>query len=265
MAVLSTPLDRDSPVRRPEALCGDLRLRPVDIRLRVEGLPLEVHELDDVAVDEPQTPDARARKEVRGHAPEGAQPDHDRMGRREPALARLADLREDVRIGVRRQPERLADLPEIDVELVAPRVPEGRELHGEAPTVELASEDFAVRDDLSRIRAAERAHLLQDLRGRCDPVPVRVVLELPREVPHRSLESSRAVREEDPALGPGERLVRARAEDVDALDQRLLELPARDEAEDVRRIVAQERADIVARPAEPSKVVREQDEARADE
>src|SRR3990170_3151019 len=95
MDVLSNPLDRDVPVRRPEALRGDLRLRPVDIRLRVEGLPLEVHELDDVAVDEPQTPDARARKEVRGHAPEGAQPDHDRMGRREPALARLADLRED--------------------------------------------------------------------------------------------------------------------------------------------------------------------------
>src|SRR3989304_1212304 len=72
MDVLSNPLDRDVPVRRPEALRGDLRLRPVDIRLRVEGLPLEVHELDDVAVDEPQTPDARARKEGPGAAPAGA-------------------------------------------------------------------------------------------------------------------------------------------------------------------------------------------------
>src|SRR3989304_3082989 len=94
------------------------------------------------------------------------------------------------------------------------------------------------------------------------PVPVGVVLDAPKDPAHRPLEEVRPVREEDPALGPGERLVGARAQEVDALDHGPLELAARDEPEDVGRVVAEDRADVVARAAGPAPVVGGQGEAR---
>src|SRR3989441_11813931 len=75
--ILRERLDLDLRVHGTEALRGGVRLRPVHIRFRVQRLPLEIRELDDVSIDEPEVPDTRPGKQVRGNAPQGAQPDHD--------------------------------------------------------------------------------------------------------------------------------------------------------------------------------------------
>src|SRR2546427_402259 len=69
----------------------------------------------------------------------------------------------------------------------------------------------------------------------------------PREVLGNQSDQILAVRHEEPALGPEEGLVRAPEEDVRALPQRVLELSARDEPEDVASIVCENRARLVAR------------------
>ena len=72
------------------------------------------------------------------------------------------------------------------------------------------------------------------------------------------------VAEHEPALRAGECLVRARAEDVRPFAQRVLELLARDQAEDVRTVVDDLRADLPADLEDLLHRLREQEQALAE-
>src|SRR5438093_792952 len=219
--VLRDPLDGHGRVHDPQPPRGDLRLREVHVGLVEQHLPLEVVQLDDVAVDEPQVTDTRAGEEARAHRAEGPEADH-RDGRG-------GDL------GLAPRP----DLGEVD--LVARRVPAVGELHGEVPLLELPPEGLRVPHDLLRVVLPERLRLQEGLGGRRDPVPVRVVRDAPRERLADPREEILAVRHQEPSLRAEEGLVGAPEEDVRALPQRVLELPARDEPEDVAAVVGEDR------------------------
>src|SRR5207253_3438783 len=113
-------------------------------------------------------------------------------------------------------------------------------------------------DYLSCVGGPELFHLPEDLRRGGNPVPVGIVLDSPQETSPRAVEHVLSVREEQTALRSRERFVRARAEDVNALQHGLLELASGDQAEHMGGVVAQDCPDVVARSAEPPEVVREQ-------
>src|SRR5438093_282943 len=142
-------------------------------------------------------------------------------------------------VGVRVPPLDQARLKEVD--LVALRVPAVGELHGEVPLLELPPEGLRVPHDLLRVVLPERLRLQEGLGGRRDPVPVRVVRDAPRERLADPREEILAVRHQEPSLRAEEGLVGAPEEDVRALPQRVLELPARDEPEDVAAVVGEDR------------------------
>ena len=75
----------------------DRALRRCDLRLaeplgRVDDLALEVRVVDDVAVDDPERPDARGREVERGRRAEAAGADQEDAGVEQLLLALLADL-----------------------------------------------------------------------------------------------------------------------------------------------------------------------------
>src|SRR5205807_4500049 len=107
----------------------------------------------------------------------------------------------------------------------------GCKLHWQTPFVQLAREHSRVGDHLSRVGGPELFHLPEDLCRGSDPVPVGIILDPPQEAAHRPLEQLLAVRKEQAALRSRERLVGARAEDIDALQHRLLEFAPGDQAE----------------------------------
>src|SRR3990172_145809 len=90
----------DLRVPRQEPLPGDNRLRAVDVALHEERLTLEVRELDDVAVDQAQVPDAGAGEQGSRHTPQGAEADHSHTGSAEALMAHPPDLREHLLAGV---------------------------------------------------------------------------------------------------------------------------------------------------------------------
>src|SRR3989475_10876816 len=94
--VLRERLDLDLRVHGPEALRGGIRLRPVHVRFGVERLPLEIRELDDVSIDQPEVPDPRPGQQVGGDAPQGAQPNHDGSCPGELSLALDTNLGKDL-------------------------------------------------------------------------------------------------------------------------------------------------------------------------
>ena len=142
---------------------------------------------------------------------------------------------------------------------MTPGISEGRELHRESPHVELLPEGLRVGDHLPRVDPAELLHLEEHLRSRGDPIPVGVVLDPPEERLHGAVEQVLAVREEQTTLRTGERLVGAGTQHVDALQHGLLKFAARNQTEDMGRVVAEHRSDVVTCAAEPAQVVREQD------
>ena len=77
-----------------------LREALADVRLLEERLPLEVRELDDVAVDDPQESDARPGEEARRLGPQAAAAGDEDPGRPDPGLAGLADGAEEDLAGV---------------------------------------------------------------------------------------------------------------------------------------------------------------------
>ena len=77
-----------------------LREPLADVRLLEEGLPLEVRELDDVAVDDPEEPDARPGQEARRLGPQAAAAGDEDPGRPDAGLAGLADGAEEDLAGV---------------------------------------------------------------------------------------------------------------------------------------------------------------------
>src|SRR5439155_1442545 len=74
--ILPRRFELDLRVHGTEALRGGVGLRPVYIRFGVERLPLEIRELDDVSIDEPEVPNPRPGKQVGGDASQGPQTDH---------------------------------------------------------------------------------------------------------------------------------------------------------------------------------------------
>src|SRR5437867_207908 len=152
-----------------------------------------------------------------------------------------------------------------EVDLVALRVSAMGELDREVALLELTPERLRVPHDLFRVRLSEGLHLEEGLRRRCDPVPVRVVRHPPCEVLPHSRKEVFAVRHDESTLWAEERLVRAAEEDVCALPERVLELPAGDEPEDVAPIVGEEGSDLVTRLPKRPEVVGEHDEAPAEE
>src|SRR5437870_8115946 len=95
---MDVPRDRfdlDLGVHGAEAFGSGLGLRPVDVAFRVQQLPLEIREFDDIPVDESTMPHAGPGEKVGRNAPEGPQSHHDGSGTRELALALDADLRKD--------------------------------------------------------------------------------------------------------------------------------------------------------------------------
>src|SRR6266581_2780237 len=93
--ILRERLDLDLRVHGTEALRGGVRLRPVHIRFGVQRLPLEIRELDDVSIDQPEMPDPRPGKQVGGDASQGAQTDHDGSCPGELSLALCTNLGKD--------------------------------------------------------------------------------------------------------------------------------------------------------------------------
>src|SRR3989449_1255081 len=93
--ILRKRFELDLRVHGTEALRGGVRLRPVHIRFGVERLPLEIRELDDVAIDEPEVPNPRPGKQVGGDASQGPQTDHDGSCPGELSLALYTNLRKD--------------------------------------------------------------------------------------------------------------------------------------------------------------------------
>src|SRR2546430_1543625 len=93
--ILRKRLELDLRVHGTEALRGGVGLRPVYIRFGVERLPLEIRELDDVSIDEPEVPNPRPGKQVGGDASQGPQTDHDGSCPGELSLALYTNLRKD--------------------------------------------------------------------------------------------------------------------------------------------------------------------------
>ena len=86
--------DGDVGVERAHGVGRGVDLAPPDVRGRVEDLPLEVGDVDDVIVDDPERPHARGREvEQRGRA-EPARPDDEHARGEQPPLPVDPDLRE---------------------------------------------------------------------------------------------------------------------------------------------------------------------------
>jgi hypothetical protein len=95
MDVSGNRIDAYGRVHPAEAFRRGLRLRLLDIGFRVEGLTLQVHELDHVSIDETNVADACPYQEIGGNAAEGSQADDDDIRFGERPLTPGADLGED--------------------------------------------------------------------------------------------------------------------------------------------------------------------------
>jgi len=121
--------------------------------------------------------------------------------------------------------------------------------HVETAGVQRGSEGLRVGDHLARVGAAE-GEMFRETDGERRHRVQMVVARHARE--GRRCEALRDLRvvgvgEQDPVLRAGERLVRRGGEDLTALVERVLELSAGDQPEDVGRVVPSDGPDLLER------------------
>ena len=89
---IGSEIDVDVGVERLQRARPRLDLRLADVGRRVKDLPLEIRDVDGVAVHQPERADAGRRQVERGRRAEPAGADQEHLGAQQPALALVADL-----------------------------------------------------------------------------------------------------------------------------------------------------------------------------